>query len=519
MKFADKVRLRINEANQKREEARVKIDGLFGLENPTDEQIQERTQLRSEIADHTKTLARLAEELIDAEELDREEDSRLQRSAADPNASQTDPNASQTDPNASQTDPNAVNPTGQQNRNAADLGGLVPRPGENAIPSDVQEFRRLASTTSVNRYLTACMDGVRLRGAELELAKADGMDLVKGDHPIPFAAFAPTYADLLERHSADEGLCRRIQRRADVVSAAPASLPSESMGIVERVFAASDTTYLGFQFMDRTNGDAKFYNIDSAMPTDTAKWRERDAEQDAIRYKLNIADLTPRAITAAYEIKDVDLIRLPGLANSAIMDLRGLVPEMLDRAVLVGTGAAGQPSGLISAGGLGVPADVAGAGSFLTYDNAVSRALGGADGRYSRAPGDRRLLVGPETDAALIGTFRGNGDSKPVTQFFTEIAGGYRVSAHLAGTTGAGGNQSGSDMNQAGIRYLSGGTGGPDGVVLVFGMGVYAEFKRDLYSQRKKGVTGFQFDMYADVGIVRSGAYRAFKLRLRTRAA
>ena len=221
---------------------------------------------------------------------------------------------------------------------------------------------------------------------------------------------------------------------------------------------------------------------------------------DATAATIAVETLSPKELIVRYLFNRVDSIRLPGLEDALRSDLAGALGERIDWMVVNGSGAAGQPSGLLHA--LDDPAAATYA-TVTNYTMGLETVVQTVDGRYARNLRELRVLVGSGTYAKFAAVFGAGGDTSGA-DYLIERSSGFQVSPHLPAATNA-------HVQQA-LVYRS----GRGAASLAVGMWQALEITRDPYGVEgaPSGRIAITASAMFDVAVLREAAFAqlAFKL-------
>ena len=333
---------------------------------------------------------------------------------------------------------------------------------------------QLAARAEVRSYLQEVANGDPVTGASAELRQEAGL----GAHSIPWAALMPS-----EHRAAD-----------DVVSPVPSgSRDVMAHSILARVFAASDTQYLGVSMPMVGAGESR-YNVLTAGVT--AAPRAADAAFNAAAATFTPTTLAPIRLTARYLFRVEDLAVLPGTEEALRMDLRGALTDAMDNQILNGNGTAPNVSGLFQS----LTNPTAAGSSENTFVQFLAKLNGGVDGIYARSLADIRALIGVETYATYSALYVSGGDSDAIDRVQGK-AGGLRVSSRIPAA---------ASNVQAGLLYRAGMGDGHavapvwEGVRLI----------RDEYSDARTGQVSITALMLWNFSVLRTAAYSEISLRI-----
>jgi len=234
--------------------------------------------------------------------------------------------------------------------------------------SEDREIAHLVSRSKVGKYLYSFESG-RLDGAEAELNAALGSP----PGSIPFELFD----DLIPEERA--------------VTPAPTTGVIQFPSIVPAVFAKSVAQKLMISMPRVKSGS---YGITRITTNQSTSWQAVEGEQSATAGAMTVTSTSPHRISAKLEITEeaVASVGLGDFESSLKMNLSAVLSDALDTALLRGSGASNQPSGLITQ--LTAPTAETTTDSFTTILRKVADEL---DGVYSEGFADIGMLVNPDT--------------------------------------------------------------------------------------------------------------------------
>ena len=231
----------------------------------------------------------------------------------------------------------------------------------------------------MSKFLFAGMGQRRVDGAEAELMQATGSP----ERSIPFACFES-----------------RFEVRADVVTAAPAEAAGvNSNMIVPSVFSDSIAVALGISMPPAASGPWVLPKIGTDL---SAAAIVKGAAAEATAGVLTIASTTPHRLTArlATLAEDVAQVGASDFDSALKMNLRQVLGNTLDKAILNGDGTAPNISGLLDQlTATAAPAAVA------TYLSGASSFAALVEGIHAAKLADVTIVVNAATYALLASTF------------------------------------------------------------------------------------------------------------------
>ena len=266
--------------------------------------------------------------------------------------------------------------------------------------AELRELAHLTERANVGDILSATFEKRQTSGAAAELQKHYGI----GSHQVPL--------EMLR-------INRSVEERA--AATVPASIGDASQAqVVTPVFASGDGAFLGIERPTVPVGDAAFPVL-STSPTVAGPFSGSDnaSQTDATFVATN---LSPERLQASFSYRRTDAARFAGLDSSLRLALNGGLQEALDKQAISGT------DGLLTATNL-PNANVNTATTFALYLSGLL--YGRVDGRYSRTPGDVKMILGQGTFTHAASTYKGNNSDESGVERLQEKSGGLRVSSHV----------------------------------------------------------------------------------------
>lgn len=295
--------------------------------------------------------------------------------------------------------------------NAAALDAGEPM-RESEQTGEQREMTRLARRASLRDVIGAALgDGVT-DGATAELQQHDGLQA----RDVPWALLA---ADV----PAAVGV--GVERRADVVTPAGGAAGEQQRDVLGRVFAMSALQALGVRMVTVPVGDASFPIITTgqagAITTDSTA-------TDATAGALTANVLEPRRLSAAYVIRQQDVMRVRGLETALRDDLRMTLVDKFD-SHLLGAGDATLRGFLATAANGGV-ADVTDPTTKHTYATGTAIPAAQVDGKYASGLRDVSWVIG-KTAFALLAGLVNTGSGQTAAQYLQSVLARLQVTANL----------------------------------------------------------------------------------------
>ena len=270
------------------------------------------------------------------------------------------------------------------------------------------DLRRRCNLTT---YFRSRLGGMALRGAELEYLAADGVP----EGSIPLSVMDPDPRDATEQ-------------RADAPTPAPSTTGRIIAPIVPAVFEASIAAYLMVEMPRVTTGSCNVPRITTSL---TAGWKGKGDETDSTAAALTVETSTVKRLSGRMSLRmeDVAAVGMADFEAALRMNLQQVVGNALDDALLNGTGASDQPTGLLArlADPSPDPTQVADFGAFV---DVAAGAITASDLWASGLP-DVRTLCGPETMALSETVFRGSDSYISAGAYLRGQTGGWRSNAHV----------------------------------------------------------------------------------------
>ena len=262
------------------------------------------------------------------------------------------------------------------------------------------ELRALTKRANLGGVFTAAMAGSPTDGAEAEIQKHYGL----ASNQVP-----------IEMLRIDQG----VESRA--AASVPSAIGDASQAeVILPVFASGDGAFLGIERPTVDVGVASFPML-STRPTVRGPFSDSsDAAQTNGTFVANA--LPPERLQASYSYRASDAARFAGLDSSLRLALNSGLTEALDDQAISGS------DGLLT--GTNLPnANVTALTSWLQY---LDRLLyGRVDGRYARAPGDVRILVGSAVFSHLSTLYKSSESDETGSERLAARSGGLVVSPHV----------------------------------------------------------------------------------------
>jgi HK97 family phage major capsid protein len=185
-----------------------------------------------------------------------------------------------------------------------------------------------------------------------------------------------------------------LERRVGETIASGVPDPKETRPIVDRLFPASVAGRMGAQMINIDHGLIEWPVVTSSV---TAGWADGETAAVAGPTAFATTDkaLGPnQTLGITMKVTRKSLKQAGDALEQAVRrDMGSAIEVALDKAVFLGTGANGQPSGVL-VGSYGITSTAVGAdASWAAFRGAVARFM---TGNAASGPGDVRLLIRPE---------------------------------------------------------------------------------------------------------------------------
>ena len=353
-----------------------------------------------------------------------------------------------------------------------------------------RERNELRAKSRVGDFLAARLKGEALDGASAEFRASLGLS-----EGIPLDIW--------------QAPARRVEHRADVVSASPGSNEGVNVQpIFPAIFARAILPRLGVTMPQVGSGAYATMTIDSSL---TAGSKAKGAAQESTAATLSTRSTTPHRVAARLSIavEDVATIGAANFESTLRQNLQLALSDQLDSLGLTGdpTTTATDPQGLFTQ--LTDPTDP---GSVVDFDGFAALGADGIDGGpWAESMRDVRLLVNADTMKLAEKTFQSTSGSKgelSAAAYLRDQTAGFMASSRMPAT---------ASNIAAAIRHRAG-TMGLDGVdaMQTATCPVWATLSiDDIYSDAASGIRHFTISaLIGDVLINHASAYERVDLKL-----
>ena len=293
---------------------------------------------------------------------------------------------------------------------AEDSASTETRTVADGLDAEHRERLDLRRRCNLTTYFRSRLGGMALRGAELEYLAADGVP----EGSIPLSVMDPDPRD-------------RVEQRADAPTPAPATTGRIIAPIVPAVFEASVAAYLMVEMPRVTTGS---YNVPRITTSLTAGWKGKGDVTDSTAAALTVETSTVKRLSGRMSLRmeDVAAVGMADFEAALRMNLQQVVGNALDDALLNGTGASDQPTGLLAR--LTDPTAPGTKADFGEFVDVAAGAITASDLWASGLP-DVRTLAGPTTMALSETVFRGTDSYISAGAYLRGQTGGWRSNAHV----------------------------------------------------------------------------------------
>ena len=259
---------------------------------------------------------------------------------------------------------------------------------------ETRELAELTARASAGAIYAAALEQRSTDGATLELQQHYGL----GFNQVPLAM---------------------LETRA--VTPAPTNTGASQQAILLPVFAEGDAAYLGVDMPTVPVGDAVFPVLTNRPTVGGPHTGDTLVAETTGTFESDV--LVPGRIQASYFYLRTDRARFAGMDEALRQALNSGLSEALDVKVIAQI-VTDVTRTAVSA-----------ADSFASYRKRLVYDV--IDGRFASVEGDVRVLVGSPTLANMSGLYRGNSADDSAVDSIRRIAGGLRVSPHIAAVAGS----------------------------------------------------------------------------------
>ena len=275
---------------------------------------------------------------------------------------------------------------------------------DDKLTVEQREFVELRGRTSIGRIFAAGIKGQRLNGADEEFRQAAGAD----ERTIPYALF---------------------EERADSVTGAPSTVGVNMDQVVPKAFAASVAEFLGVTMPRVPSGTHAVPRLTTSL---TAAAKAKSAAAESSEAAFTVANATPKRLSARLSVTAED-IASAGIAqwDAALRaNLMMVLGDALDVALLRGTGADGQISGLA-----GQLTDDTAQGSANTFANGATDLAGYLDGLFACELSELKVIHNAAVYSYLATLFATADDSVSFLQWAKQNDVMQRCNSNMSAST------------------------------------------------------------------------------------
>ena len=275
---------------------------------------------------------------------------------------------------------------------------------------ETRELHEIRERVSMSAYVNAAIERRGIAGGpELEYNQALG---VPGDH-FPM---------------------RLLEQRAAIAGDAQ----SNQQTWIDRVFAESAAARVGVSFQTVAPGIASV-----PVTTAGATGAQRGNAQAAANatYTVGVSELKPKrnAVHTIFSVQDS--MRLPGLEDAIVRDLRAAVVDAVDKAVFVGDATANPNDGdIVGFQTAGVSEVTITQANKLLATGVLAAFAGLIDGQYAAGMGDLRTILAVGANGLWAATIpnAATGNNASIAQILAGNGVSWQVRAGIEGATSAG---------------------------------------------------------------------------------
>ena len=335
------------------------------------------------------------------------------------------------------------------------------------------EVSGLASQCRLSRIVNVLLSGANVDGAEKELYSELKLDEhgPQGGLQLPW--------QLLEPQAVDAG------------TSAPTKVAVRPVSVVGRVFGASVARRLGVSFHDAPMGSASYLVLSAGVnPENKADVAIKDSEAAT----LALTTLEPIRLSAAYNVRTIDINRVPDFEQNLRADLSRAAQNAVDKEVISGDGNAPNVSGLITA--LTDPTVVNAESTFANY---VAAGAGGVDGKLADSLKQIVMAVAPDAYVHAHGELAAN-TAITAGEWLSEKLNAFIATSHLPAV---------AVTKSTAIQYRMG-----DGAVSAVSPMWTPELIVDPYTEARKGLRRITLLWHWNFKVLREDAHRLVQFQI-----
>ena len=354
------------------------------------------------------------------------------------------------------------------------MAEALPAPPDGKADPELMELRSRAQLSS---YFSAAVNGKDVGGAEAELRDALIPD-APGDH-FPLAMLAPPEA--LETRATDTTAVAGPELMRPILPRVFETKVTNALGIVPEMVPVSQA-----QYVVMTSG---------VSPAQTAEGAEKAAEDGGFA----VSTLTPKRLSASYEVTGEVLLQVPNLEDALRSDLSMALANEMEKQILVGNGTSPNVSGITHG-----ETKAAVPGAVVTYNEIIAAASQQVDGVFA-STADAVTIVAPlDSYKHAFTVSQTNGDAT-AAEVLSRNSNMFLTSAHLPDAP-----TSSTRANVSDWIYKRGMVPGWYACPLWAG----AQILRNPYSKATSGITEITLTAFWNFDILRADAvgYGAWKL-------
>ncbi len=186
-----------------------------------------------------------------------------------------------------------------------------------------------------------------------------------------------------------------LETRANETTAGDLVAPKQTAPIIDRLFPASVAAAMGTRMVNIGAGQAEYPITSQGVSTAWAATELAGASNS--QYKTSERLVKPEHnLAARVHISRRSLMQAAGIEDAVRRDMRAAIQAALDKAVFLGTGAAGQPHGVIEKAAATYGINVNGVNLEPEYAELMGEVVEFIKANAATGPGDVRLLLRPE---------------------------------------------------------------------------------------------------------------------------